>query len=174
VADNDNNLVTKTLPVTVTAPGLIKNTGFETGSTPWVMSSRALLNNDAKEPSHAGQWDAWLGGQGSAHIDSVAQTVHITGGKSSATLNFWLHVDSSEVSTIRKFDKFFVNVYGTGGTLLGTVASFSNLDKAAGYALHSADMSAWIGQTVVIKFIGTEDGSLQTSFVLDDVTLTTK
>ena len=29
-----------------------------------------------------------------------------------------------------------------------------------------------LGQTVVIKFTGTEDVSLQTSFVLDDVTLT--
>ena len=31
-----------------------------------------------------------------------------------------------------------------------------------------------IGQTVSIKFTGSEDSSLQTSFVLDDVTLTVK
>jgi hypothetical protein len=54
------------------------------------------------------------------------------------------------------------------------VASFSNLDRADGYALHTADMSAWIGKSVVVKFIGTEDSSLQTSFVLDDVTLIAK
>ena len=33
-------------------------------------------------------------------------------------------------------------------------------------------MTSYIGQTVVIKFIGTEDKELQTSFVLDDITLT--
>jgi membrane-bound inhibitor of C-type lysozyme len=32
-------------------------------------------------------------------------------------------------------------------------------------------MAAYIGKTVTVKFTGTEDVSLQTSFVLDDVTL---
>jgi len=38
--------------------------------------------------------------------------------------------------------------------------------------VHTSSMNSFIGQTVVIKFTGTEDVSLQTSFVLDDVTLT--
>jgi hypothetical protein len=33
-------------------------------------------------------------------------------------------------------------------------------------------MTPYIGQTVIVKFTGSEDSSLQTSFVLDDVTLT--
>ena len=32
-------------------------------------------------------------------------------------------------------------------------------------------MAAFAGQTVTLKFTGTEDSSLQTSFVIDDVTL---
>ncbi|HEY2347026.1 MAG TPA: protease pro-enzyme activation domain-containing protein [Xanthomonadaceae bacterium] len=173
VADNDLNTTTKTTTVSVApAPGAIKNTGFEdNGGAPWVFSSPSLRNNSGAEPAHGGTWDAWLDGKGVAHSDSVAQTFTIAAGKTSATLSFWLHVDTKEVSNVRGFDKLAVGVYSTGGALLGTVASFSNLNKAAGYQLHSYDMSGFIGQKVVLKFVGSEDGSLPTSFVIDDVTI---
>jgi len=53
-----------------------------------------------------------------------------------------------------------------------TVATFSNLNKAAGYTLRSFNVSSFAGQTVTLKFTGTEDSSLQTSFVIDDTALT--
>ena len=53
-----------------------------------------------------------------------------------------------------------------------TLATWSNLNHANGYVVHTANMTPYIGQTVVVKFLGVEDVSLQTSFVLDDVTLT--
>jgi hypothetical protein len=56
--------------------------------------------------------------------------------------------------------------------VIATLANFSNLNAAAGYQVHSYNLSSYIGQTVTVKFTGTEDVSLQTSFVLDDVTLT--
>ena len=52
-----------------------------------------------------------------------------------------------------------------------TLATYSNLNKAAGYAQRSFNVAAFAGQTVTLKFTGTEDASLQTSFVVDDVTL---
>jgi hypothetical protein len=55
---------------------------------------------------------------------------------------------------------------------LKTLATYSNVNAATGYAVHTNDVSAYIGQTVTIRFTGTEDASNQTSFVLDDVTLT--
>jgi hypothetical protein len=55
---------------------------------------------------------------------------------------------------------------------LKTLATYSNVNAATGYAVHTNDVSAYIGQTVTIRFTGTEDTSLQTSFVLDDITLT--
>ena len=60
----------------------------------------------------------------------------------------------------------------TSGTVLATLATWSNLNHANGYVVHTSSMNSFIGQTVVLKFTGTEDVSLQTSFVLDDVTLT--
>jgi xanthomonalisin len=65
-----------------------------------------------------------------------------------------------------------VQVLNSSGAVLATLATYSNLNAATGYVLRSLDMSAYIGQTVTIKFVGTEDSSLATSFVLDDVTLT--
>jgi hypothetical protein len=65
-----------------------------------------------------------------------------------------------------------VQVYSSTGSLLKTLATYSNVNAATGYAVHTNDVSAYIGQTVTIRFTGTEDASNQTSFVLDDVTLT--
>ena len=64
-----------------------------------------------------------------------------------------------------------MQVFNSSGTVLKTLATYSNLNKASGYSLKTFDLSAYIGQTVTIKFTGTEDSSLQTSFVLDDVNL---
>jgi len=178
VADNDFNVVTKTKAVTVVPAGGVKqrilNTGFEEGIAPWVFSSPAILNNSAAEPPHGGQWDAWLGGQGKAHTDSIAQTFRVPATATAATLDFWLHIDTNEISTLRAFDKMTVGVYTSAGTLLGTLATYSNLDKATGYTKHTLDMTPWIGQKVTLKFVATEDASIQTSFVVDDVTVTVK
>jgi aminopeptidase S len=53
-----------------------------------------------------------------------------------------------------------------------TIATFSNLNKAAGYTQRSFNVASFAGQTVTLKFTGTEDSSLQTSFVIDDTALT--
>jgi hypothetical protein len=63
-------------------------------------------------------------------------------------------------------------VFNSSGTLLKTLVTYSNLNANSGYTVHTNSLAAYIGQTVTIKFTGTEDSSLQTSFVLDDVTLT--
>jgi serine protease len=181
VEDSNNNARMKLVTLRIVPPGganqLIRNTGFEnfnagqTAGSPWVFSQPYLLNNSNAELSHGGQWDAWLGESGSSSTDSVSQQVTIPTGKTSATLQFALHIDTREVTQTRKFDIMNVNVYSTGGTLLGTVATYSNLDAASGYQEHTVSMAPWIGQTVVLKFSARNDGSLQTNFVVDDVTL---
>ena len=51
-----------------------------------------------------------------------------------------------------------------------TLATYSNLNHNTGYSLKSFTVSG--GQTVSLSFTGTEDVSLQTSFVVDDTSLT--
>ena len=53
------------------------------------------------------------------------------------------------------------------------MATYSNLNHNTGYTLFTVNAGAFAGQTVTVKFSGTEDSSLQTSFVLDDTALTT-
>jgi subtilase family serine protease len=169
-----------TVSLTVTAAGggstqLLGNTGFETGTaTPWTMSSGTLCTTSScgGEAPHGGTWFAWLDGYGTTHTDTVSQSVAITAGKTTATLQYYLHIDTAETTKTTAFDTLTVGVYNSSGTLLATLATFSNLNAATGYTVHTANLSAYIGQTVTIKFTGKEDSSLQTSFVLDDITLT--
>ncbi len=130
-----------------------------------------VINNSGGEPPHTGAWDAWLDGYGSTHTDTASQKVAIPAGKTSATLSYWLHIDTAE-GPGTAYDTLKLQVLNTSGTVLGTLATFSNLNAASGYVQHTANLKPYIGQTVVIKFTGSEDSSLQTSFVLDDVTLT--
>jgi serine protease len=179
VTDSVNNSSsTKTVAITVsasTSSQLIVNPGFETGSaTPWALTPAVLCNNSAcaGETAHSGSWFAWLDGYGTTHTDTATQKVSIPAGKTSATLAFYLHIDTQETTRTTAYDTLAVQVLNSSGTVLATLASYSNLNAASGYALKSMNMNAYIGQTVQIRFVGREDVSLATSFVIDDITLT--
>ncbi|MFJ1753307.1 putative Ig domain-containing protein [Kitasatospora sp. NPDC088134] len=147
-----------------TATQLLGNPGFETGSAaPWSASS-GVIDNSSGEAAHSGSWKSWLNGYGSAHTDTLSQTVTVPAG-CRATLGFYLHVDTAETTTSTAYDKLTVKAGST------TLATFSNLNAAAGYTLRSYDLSSFAGQTVTLTFTGTEDSSLQTSFVIDDTAL---
>jgi hypothetical protein len=166
---------TTTVSLTISsasATQLIGNPGFENGTTttPWTLTA-GVINNSASEPPHSGSWDAWLDGYGTNHTDTATQTVTIPSTATSATLTFWLHIDTAETTTTTAFDVLSIQVLNTSGTVLSTLGTFSNLNKAAGYTQRSFSMNAFIGQTVQIRFRGVEDSSLQTSFVIDDVNL---
>lgn len=60
----------------------------------------------------------------------------------------------------------------SSGTVLSTLATYSNLDAATGYTQRSFNLGAYAGQTVTVKFTGVEGSKLQTSFVIDDTALT--
>jgi hypothetical protein len=68
--------------------------------------------------------------------------------------------------TTTAFDKLTITANGT------TLATFSNLNHNTGYAQHTFSLGGRTG-SVTIKFSGTEDSSLQTSFVVDDTAVTT-
>ncbi|MFJ2865630.1 M1 family aminopeptidase [Kitasatospora sp. NPDC087314] len=147
-----------------TAAQVVANGGFESGTSPWTAPSGAITGGGGQS-AHSGASFAWLDGYGSTHTETLAQSVTLPAGCGTASLGFWLHVDTAETSTSTAYDKLTV---GLGST---TVATYSNLDAQAGYVHKTVDVSAFAGQTVTLSFTGAEDSSLQTSFVLDDVTL---
>jgi len=152
---------------------LLGNPGFENGSAspaPWVPTA-GVIDNSTGEPAHSGSWKAWLDGYGTTHTDSIYQDVTIPSTATSATLTFWLHIDTAETTTTTAFDTLNVQVRNTANTVLATLATYSNLNKNTGYAQKSFDVTAYKGQTIRVYFLGTEDSSLQTSFVIDDTAL---
>src|SRR5713226_4144992 len=109
---------------------LIGNPGFENGSTnpaPWVATS-GVIGSPAGEPPHSGSWDAWLDGYGTTHTDTLSQQVTIPSNISTANLGFWLHIDTAETSTTTAYDTLQVQVRNPSGTVLGTLATYSNLN----------------------------------------------
>ena len=171
---------TTTLSLTVISSGgggttqLLGNIGFENGSSnaaPWTVSSGVIDNNTSAEPPHSGSWKAWLDGYGSAHTDSLWQSVAISSAATQATLSFWLHIDTAETTTTTAYDTLTIQIRNSSGTVLSTLATYSNLNAGAGYTQRSFNLSAYKGQTIQIYLVGTEDSSLKTSFVVDDFAL---
>ncbi|NUP49166.1 MAG: M4 family peptidase [Catenulispora sp.] len=155
-----------------TATNLLGNPGFETGTaTPWTASSGVINSDTTSEPAHSGSWNAWMDGYGTTHTDTLAQKVAIPSTCKSATATFYLHIDTAETTTSTAYDKLTVQVLNSSGTVVSTLATYSNLNAASGYVSHSFNLNSYIGQTISLKFTATEDASLQTSFVVDDTGL---
>ncbi|MEV0400162.1 S8 family serine peptidase [Actinoallomurus sp. NPDC050550] len=146
------------------APGnKIVNGGFESGASPWTSTPNVMLANGSGETAHSGTHFAWLDGYGTTHTDTLAQTVTIPAG-CRAVLNLWLHIDTAETGTVA-YDTLTIKAGSR------TVATYTNTDAAPGYRAVALDLSSFAGQTVSLSFTGTEDASLQTGFVVDDVAL---
>jgi Zn-dependent metalloprotease len=163
------------LTFTVTQAGtssgteLIVNPGFESGTTPWVLSGQVTHSTGAYP--HGGIAYMILGGVNST-TGTLYQTVTIPSG--GANLNFWLNVTTSEAAGASVFDRLFIEVRSTTGTLLATLTTFSNQNggTAGVYVLRGPyNLSSFAGQTVRIQFRTTQDVTLPTSFRLDDVSV---
>ncbi|MFD1076405.1 M4 family metallopeptidase [Longispora fulva] len=140
------------------------NPDFESGVAPWTAASGVISNDGSVQPAHGGQWRAWLDGYGSAHTDTLSQSVSIPAG-CHATLSLYLHIDTAETTTTVAYDKLTMTAGST------TLATYSNLNAAGGFVLRSVDVSSLAGSTVTITFTGVEDAGLYTSFVIDDTAL---
>jgi hypothetical protein len=162
--------VTVTVNNTV-AQQLLGNPGFETGTAaPWTATA-GIIDNSTGEAAHSGSWKAWLDGYGTSHTDTLLQQVTIPSTVTSATLTFWLHIDTAETTTTTAFDTLKVQIRNSSGTVLATLATYSNLDHNTGFAQKSFNLISYKGQTIQVYLIGVEDTTLQTSFVVDDFAL---
>jgi len=152
---------------------LLLNPGFESGNVNWVTTA-GVIDSSTGRPARTGSWKAWLDGYGTTHTDSCYQQITIPANVTSATLSFWVRIDTAETTTGTQFDKLQVQIRNSSNTVLTTLATYSNLNANSAYVLKTFDLSAFRGQTIRIYFLGTEDSSLQTSFVIDDTAVNTQ
>jgi Zn-dependent metalloprotease len=148
---------------------LLRNPGFESGDTLW-SATPAVIDQWGSalpaQPAHSGTWSAWLGGYGTTHSDSIGQLVTIPA-NGSARLSYYVHIETLEARGSPAYDTMTVR---SGSTVLQTL---SNINAAGGYQFKTVDLSAYAGQTISLSFSGLEDSSAATSFVLDDLSVTT-
>jgi Zn-dependent metalloprotease len=148
---------------------LIVNPGFEAGTAPWVASGQITFSQGTFP--HTGTNYVIVNGVNST-TGTIYQQVTIPSG--GANLNFWLNISTQEAAGASVFDRLFIEVRNTSGTLLATLATFSNQNSgtAGVYVLRGPyNLSAFAGQTVRIQFRGTNDITLPTNFRIDDVSV---
>jgi aminopeptidase S len=152
-----------------TGDNLLLNPGFESGATSWTGTSGVITNSTSK-PARTGSYKAWLQGNGRTSTENLGQSVAIPASATAASLSLWIRIDTAETTTSTAYDTVKVQV--VDGATTTTLATYSNLDSSTSYVQKTLNVLAYKGKTVTVKFLGAEDSSLQTSFVIDDVALT--
>lgn len=147
---------------------LLLNAGFESGNTGWTTSSGVIDGTTSGSAPRTGTYKAWMNGYGSTSTEFAYQDVTIPSTACSATLSFWARITTAETTTTTAYDKLAIQIRNSAGTVLATLATYSNLDKGTTYVQRTFDLAAYKGQTIRVYFNGTEDSSLQTSFFIDD------
>jgi hypothetical protein len=157
-------------PACSTTVQLLANPGFESGATAW-SASAGVIDNSSSAAAHSGNWKAWLNGYGTAHTDDLYQQVTVPVDACTARLSFWLRIATGELTSAPARDTLTVTVRNTAGTVLQTLATYSNRNRSSGYLQKSFDLSAYKGQTIRLQFRGVENSSRATTFLVDDVEL---
>ena len=152
-----------------TGGNALANPGFESGAVSWTGTSGVDHQRRQRPGPHRLVEGVAQRLRHQHHRHAVAERDHPR--RVSATLSFHLYVSSAETTTTTAYDRLQVQVVSGGTTT--TLGTFSNLDKGTSYVQRSFNLSAFTGRSVTLRFTGTEDASLATSFVIDDTSLTT-
>ena len=160
-------------PACGTTSQLLSNPGFESGKTAWTASPTTIINNinNVYQP-RTGNWKAQLNGKSTENTALLHQQITIPSNACTAIFKFYLRVATAETTTTLANDKLRIQVLNSAGQLLSTLAVFSNLNKSSLYVLKSFDLLPFKGTTIRLRFNGTENGSRQTTFLVDDTSLT--
>jgi len=139
------------------------NGNFESGAfVGWDESSSnfyALVLADVGQNS---SWGAWLGGY-DYEISEITQNYKVPA--PGGTLRYAFRIASSDVCG---YDYGYIKVNNTNLKIYNLCSS----NATNGFVQGSANLSAYAGQTVTLKFRSTSDSSLISSFYIDNVTFT--
>ena len=160
--------INNTAPTCQTMNQAIIDSSFESQSAAWI-NTNVFWNLGTG--ANTGSWIAWLGGYGFTGSDDLYQEVTIPADACAANFSFMIKITTSERASAGKNDNIAINVTSATGTVLSNLANYSNKNASTGFALKTFDLLAYKGQTIRLQFHSVENGSRQTSFYIDDVTL---
>ena len=153
-----------------TSQQLLGNPDFETGSiSPWTSSAGVLNNVDEGLPEwESDPYVAWLDGYGEAHTDTLAQKVAIPSGCTSAVFTYYVEVNSTVTNPTKQAENNLVlDILNSSGTVVQTVTVATAANNGTKYVEYTTNLSAYAGQTISVKFVGTEVSGGNTSFFED-------
>ena len=153
-----------------TSPNAVRNPGFEvaTNGAFWTQSRTGIVGPLGFERS--GLKHAYLRGLGTAGTDTLSQTLTVPAA-GTPKLVYYLLVDSSEFGST-PFDTFKVRI--KKGATTTTVQTSNNAQWDDSYHRKVVDLSAYAGQSVTLQFVATEDSSVQSGFLIDDVSIASR
>jgi hypothetical protein len=170
VASNPlDTAVVTTVPQTAgCAPpgGGLKNGTFENADTDWsYFGSVPHAITPAAPPARGGATAAYLGGYDNA-FEAIGQTVVIPAG---SRLSFWYRVSGGETAANDWLVARLWNGLGQVVADLGAVAS--NSSPKDEWRLFTVDVSAYACQLLFLQIAASTNGSVPTTFSIDDVRL---
>jgi hypothetical protein len=130
-----------------------------------------VISDSSDETPYVGKYYAWIDGYDYAVTDTLSQSVAIPAGCTNYVLSFWLHINTGHGTSTKVYDTMTAQVTNSSGTVLGTLATFTNVNHNTGYAEYTYNLSAYAGQTVTLLFTGVQTTSTETSFVIGEVDL---
>ena len=164
--------------VLLAAQELISNGSFSLGIASWTRNGDfwADTNIPANSRSSPGYAAGGVNTSGSAKNNangSIEQQFTIPSSATSITARWWYNVTSNETTTTTAYDTMRVQVLNTSGTVVSTLATYSNLHKSTlgSYQQAVANLGQFAGQTLRLRFLATTDASYTTVFRIDDVSV---
>ncbi len=162
-------------PLAPDATDIIQNGGFETGNlSGWSSSGSPNVTSLQKR---SGNFSVRLAG-GDSQDNRVWQALSFPSNIVSATLSFWVKIDSAETDFYR--DHLWLGFYRLSGGNLFLTMPLGTLDGKLGtggqwvqatYLFDSNTINAVKGQTLYLLFGGITDSFATTQFFVDDVSL---
>jgi len=176
-----NSTPSRPVNFAITGPAqLLVNPGFETGPasgacrdttnnidtcTPGWTSTLDVINFGVTG-THSGVGYAYLVGYGTAHVDTVDQSVSLPASLDHATLSFYGFYHGAETTGA---DTATLQLRDNQGAVIATLASWSfPADYSSTYVQRMFDLTPYKGQSFHVFLTATENGSLISNVKVDD------
>jgi hypothetical protein len=143
---------------------LIQNGGFEDGGLGWQQSSVGGYEIVSDFNPRTGRLGAYLAGVNDAD-DRLSQTVTLP--PAVITLRAWWYLATAE--TAGAFDRMTISLLRPDGSWLVDLIIVDNTAPVGMWDEIVVDLSAYAGQTLLLRFVGRTDDNNISDFYLDDI-----